>query len=114
MENLGIGYLLILAVFPIVMIVVFLIMASNIAKIKDILTTLITDMHKGIDANLYFGNREEWKGNNQKAIDHYLNYYYELKRNQSVHLFGKTNQQSQEILIKAIQDLGGIIPNKNV
>jgi hypothetical protein len=114
MENLGIGYLLILVAFPIVMIVVFLIMASNISGIKQKLTTLPNDILKGTDENLYFGNREEWKSNNKQAIEYYLNYLYDLKRSQAVHLYGKTNKDSQDILIKAIQDLGGVVPVKDI
>lgn len=114
MENLGVTYILILVAFPIVMIVVFLMMASNISKIRDMIAKLPNDIIKATDENLYFGNREEWKGNNQQAIEYYLNYLYDLKRNQTVHLFAKTNQQSQEILIKAIRDLGGMVPEKNI
>ncbi len=114
MENIGVGYLLILVLFPIFVIVMTFIIIDRLGQIKNILTSLANDILKGIDANLYFGNREEWKGNNQKAIDHYLNYLYELKRNQTVHLFGKTNQQSQEILMKAIQELGSTVPSKDV
>jgi hypothetical protein len=105
---------IIAVILSIVMIVVFLIMASNIAGINKKLTALPNDILKGIDENLYFGNREVWKGNNKQAIEFYLNYLYELKRNQTVHIYGKSNKDSQDVLIKRIQDLGGLVPVKDI
>jgi len=114
MESIGFYYLIILIALPVLIGVTLIIITINLKKIIDVLNRLPNEILRNPEIHIFFGNREDWKGNNKQAIDYYLNYLYDLKRDKGVHIFGKTNQQSQEILTKAIQELGGEVPIKNV
>lgn len=110
MENLGTtGALIVLAIL-ITPMIVFFVMASNINKIKEdvkaISDTIVTE---GFN-NLKFANREAFKGNNEKAVDYYLNFLYYLKQSELRAMKGMKHAESVTHIENLIKGLSGKIP----
>lgn len=112
-------------IIGVITLIVFFVMAANLGAIKKALIP-----GKGQFPNkpgfppreifrprtiVYLANREEWKGNKEKAIDHWFNLLYDLRdpkiNSAALKLPGfKNNKESIEFVEKKIEDLGGKIP----
>jgi len=93
-------------VIAIVLFIVFINMASNLRTIR---ITLFDLLNVTSGKSLYLAEREEWKGNKQKAIDYYLNYLYGIKRGKVLFRRKDKTQRIDSILNK-IKDLGVELP----
>ena len=95
------GFIIALVIF-----IVFLDISSNLRTIKMKLFDVLGIIS---DRSVYLAEREEWKGNKEKAIEYYLNYLYEIKKG-NVLIRRKDKTQRFDSLLKKIDDLGGKLP----
>lgn len=106
MEDLSLFSGLMGFVLGIIALIVFFNMASNIKAMKKAIISLEIIAARN---SLNLAKREEWKGNNSEAVDHYLNYLYEIKNNR-IWVHPKERSGKIDELKNKIEKLGGRAP----